>query len=142
STREFAQASCGARTAHWAPANIRDRREPFNEAVAAIQTLSLPAHEHTFDPSAGNPRHPTPLTSRSISMGYPSENKAGLTERLIGQATDALAQFQCSLFHTQQLIDASIQQIQEIQELLSRVEQIPDLIRDRELLRSGTGDRA
>ena len=75
-------------------------------------------------------------------MGYPSENKVGLTERLIGQATDALAQFQCSLFHTQQLIDASIQQMQEIQELLSRVEQIPDLIRDRELLRSGTGDRA
>jgi hypothetical protein len=75
-------------------------------------------------------------------MGYPSEIKVAQTECLIGQAMDALAQFQASLFHTQQLIDASIQQMQEIQELLSRIGQTPDLIRGRELRRTGTGDRA
>ena len=63
--------------------------------------------------------------------------KIAQTEHQIGQARDALAQFQASLFHTQQLIDASIQQMQEIQELLSRVGQIPDLMQDREVLRSG-----
>jgi hypothetical protein len=75
-------------------------------------------------------------------MDYPSKINVALTKHLIGEARDALAQFRASLFHTQQLIDASIQQMQEIQELLSRVGQIPDLMRDRELLRSGTGDRA
>ena len=72
-------------------------------------------------------------------MGYPSEIKATQTKCLIS-ARDALAQFHASLFHTQQLIDASIQQMQEIQELLSRIGQIPDLMKDRELLRSDMGD--
>src|SRR5262249_11842352 len=31
---------CGARAADWACPNIRDRGEPFNEAVAAIQSRS------------------------------------------------------------------------------------------------------
>ena len=75
-------------------------------------------------------------------MGYPSEIKVTQTKCLIGQARDALAQFHASLCHTQQLIDASIQQMQEIQELLSRIGQVRDLMRDREALRSGTEDRA
>jgi len=128
-------ADCGARAA-----NVRDRREPFHEDVAAIQTLSRAAYEDTFDRPAGNPRRLTQLTSRT--MGYPSETKVTQTKCLIGRARDALAQFHASLFHTQQLIDASIQQIQEIQELLSRIGQIPDLMKDREALRSGMGDRA
>jgi hypothetical protein len=75
-------------------------------------------------------------------MGYPSKTNVALTKHLIGQAMDELAQLQGSLFHTQQLIDASIQQMEDIKELLSRVGQIPDLMRDREQLRSGMGDRA
>jgi hypothetical protein len=68
-------------------------------------------------------------------MRYPSEIKSA-------QARDTLAQLQASLVHTQQLIDASIQQMQEIQELLSRIGQMRDLMRDSELLWLGTGDRA
>src|SRR5262245_26875026 len=75
-------------------------------------------------------------------MDYPSENTVAQTKRLIGQARGALAQLQGSLFHTQQLIDGSIQQMREIQELLSRVRQVPDLMPDTKLLGSGTGDRA
>jgi len=75
-------------------------------------------------------------------MDYPSKMNVAETKRVISQAMGALAQLQGSLFHTQQLIDASIQQMQEIQELLSRIAQTPDLFRDRERLRSGTGGRA
>ena len=75
-------------------------------------------------------------------MDHPSENTVAQTKRLIGQARGALAQLKSSLFHTQQLIDGSIQQMLEIRELLSRVGQVPDLMRDGELLRSSTGDRA
>jgi hypothetical protein len=82
----------------------------------------------------------TQLTSRT--MGYPSEIGFGQTKCLIGQAKVALAQFHASLSHTQQLIDASIQQMQEIQELLSRIGQVPDLMKDREVLGSSTRDRA
>ena len=75
-------------------------------------------------------------------MDCPSEINIAQTKRLIGQARGTLAQLRGSLFHTQQLIDGSIQQMQEGKELLSRVGQILDLMRNRELLRSGTGDRA
>jgi len=54
-------------------------------------------------------------------MDYLSKINVAQTEHLIGQARDELAQFRGSLFHTQQLIDASIQQTWEIQELLTRV---------------------
>jgi len=66
-------------------------------------------------------------------MDYPSKMNVAETKRVISQAMGALAQLQGSLSHTQQLIDASIQQMQEIQELLSRIGQTPDLFRDREL---------
>jgi len=75
-------------------------------------------------------------------MDYRSKNNVAQTKRLIGQARGALAQLQGSLFHTQQLIDDSIQQMEDIKELLSRVGQIPDLMKGREVLRSATGDRA
>jgi hypothetical protein len=75
-------------------------------------------------------------------MGYPSEIKVTQTKCLIGQAKDELAQFHASLCHTQQLIDASIQQMQEIHELLSRIGQVPDLMKDWEVLHSSTEDRA
>ena len=96
--------------------------------------------EDTLDPAAGNPRHPT--QPRSQTMDYPSEINVAQTKRLIGQARGALAQLRGSLFHTQQLIDGSIEHMREIRELLSRVGRVPDLRRDRKLLRSGTGDRA
>jgi hypothetical protein len=72
-------------------------------------------------------------------MDYPGKINVAKTKRLVGQARGALAQLQGSLFHTQQLIDHSIQQMEDIKELLSRVGQIPDLMRGREQLRSGTG---
>lgn len=71
-----------------------------------------------------------------------SENHVAQGKRLIGQASDMLAQLQRSILHTQQLIDASTRQMQEIRELLSRVEKCTDLMRHRELLRLGSGDRA
>jgi hypothetical protein len=48
-------------------------------------------------------------------MDYPSKMNVGETKRVISEAMDSLAQLQGSLFHTQRLIDASIQQIQETQ---------------------------
>ena len=73
-------------------------------------------------------------------MNHPS--RVIRTKHLIGQARYELAQFEASLFHTQQLIDGSIQQMRETQELLSRVGRVPDLMGDTKLLGSGTGDRA
>ena len=122
-------ASCGAGTARCAFPKVGD-----------LQALSPPADEDTLDPATGNPRRLTQLTSRT--MDYPSEINVAQTKRLIGQARGTLAQLRGSLFHTQQLIDGSIQQMQEGKELLSRVGQILDLMQNRELLRSGTGDRA
>jgi hypothetical protein len=75
-------------------------------------------------------------------MDYPSKMNVAETKRVISQARNALAQLQGSLFHTQQLIDASIQQMEDTKELLSRVGQLPDLMRNGELLRSGSGNRA
>jgi predicted metal-dependent hydrolase len=75
-------------------------------------------------------------------MDHPSKMNVAETKRVISDAMDSLAQLQGSLFHTQRLIDSSIQQMQETQELLSRIGKTPDLFRDREQLQSGTGDRA
>lgn len=71
-----------------------------------------------------------------------SENHVVQGKRLIDQASDTLAQLQMSILHTQQLIDASTRQMQEIRELLSRVEKCTDLKRHKELRRLGSGDRA
>jgi hypothetical protein len=125
-------AGCGARAAHWAFANIRDRREPFN---VALQQFKLWLHQWIVRCTCRKSKALSQLASRA--MDHPSEIHLAQTRRLIDQASEVLAHLQGSMLYTRLLIDASTQQIQEIQELLSRAAQIPNLQRDRDVLRSG-----